>query len=201
MAITSGSIIQVLLDYVYPGAGTALNIFYWVYGGADKDEVDLLDELALWADGEWGELWDEIASDQATLNNVQANEVAEDGTLIRPLGASNIGRVGTEASNVLPAANSAYMQAYTDIPRVFGKKYVPGIAESTVDSGELNAAAIAQLIALTLQYVQPHVMGTGGTLFPGVLSSKTGGFEQFNETAIIDSLPAYQRRRKDGVGS
>lgn len=201
MAISSGDLLQVVMEYAFPGAGTALNIFYWVYAGVDKDEGDLLTDLQDWAFSQWGALWTTIASNEATIDKILVNEVSPTGLLIRQIGTAEVDAVGAIPGDVLPAANSAYIQGYTAVPRVFGKKYVPGIEKSQVDNGSFIAGALINIAALATQYLDRYDMPSGGTLFPGVLSSKTGGFEAFIGTVFLESLVAYQRRRKQGVGS
>ena len=201
MTVQTNDIIKTVVDYFYPGAGTALNIFYHKLFDAPQTDTDVLDALETFFDTEWGELWDEIASDQATLGNISAQIVSPTGVVLRDLGSRVINRVGTEVSQVMPAAVSGYMQAYTQTPQIRGSKYVPGIAETAVDNGQFNATATTNLVALLTQYLDNVLVTAGNNLVPGVLSDKVGDFVAFTDSGSINTIPAYQRRRKEGVGS
>lgn len=200
MTITTSDILKVVIDYVYPGAGTALNVFYYVYAGADEDDQDVVDAIVDWADNGWGNNWDNLASGAATLRAVTIQVVSGLGEILRDLGTTQINRPGQVTGEVLPAANSCYLQAYTDVPQVYGRKYAPGIGEEAVENGVFSAVAQANIALLLLEYLDTINVAVGNNLFPGVLSKREAGFKAFNNSGLFRTLPAYQRRRKEGVG-
>lgn len=200
MAISAGDILRVVLEYAFPGAGTALNVFHYIYSGGDVDETTVMDAIVEWAENEWGATWAGMASSTATLEGVRVEEVNVAGELLRDVGAELIGIVGTNGADVMPAAVSAYVQGYTNVPQVFGRKYVPGISEASIDNGTFTAGQLAQLALLLLDYIDEINVGTGQNLFPGVLSKRENAFKSFTNVGLFNNLPAYQRRRKSGVG-
>lgn len=201
MTVETNDILKIVLDYIYPGAGTALNIIHYVFSGTATDDTVVVDAIEDWVTNDWGDKWADLASDQALLNTMHVYEVSGTGETLRDLGSRDISLAGAVASQVLPAANSVYILGYTQVPGVRGCKYVPAIAEAVSDDGVFPPAVVANIILLLVEYLANINIGTGTNLFPGVVSSKAGGFRAFTDEGLVRGLPAYQRRRKDGVGS
>ena len=200
MTVTSGDIVKLVLEYVYPGAGTALNIFHYFYGGEDVDDSVVMDVVQDFFDNEWGTKWEDIAPSSASIDNVAGVIVDNAGVTIRDLGRRLINHQGNEGAEVSPAANSSYLQGNTIVPQVRGSKYIPALSELSTSNGLLNAAAVAQLLLLLGDYLQDLTVTPGNVLRPGVLSSMEGGFLGFETGGSFSDVPAYQRRRKQGVG-
>jgi len=200
MTVSEGDLLRATLRYTYPAAGIALNIFEWTYGGIDREDVDFLADFGEWAN-DWSGRWNDLAAVDSELDAMDVVAIDNTGQVIRDLGTFLLNVSGTEIGTVSPAAVSGYLLANTAIPQVRGSKYVPAMAESAIDGGEFDAAAIVDLVLLLATYVTPFVLDGGGTVFPGVLSSKTAAFELFTGLGGVETLPAYQRRRKEGVGT
>jgi len=200
MTVSEGDLLRATLRYTYPSAGLALNIFEFVYGGIDKDDEEVLDGIEAWA-LLWGAIWNELSPAVAELDAVDLVAIDSLGVVIRDLGTAVLGVVGTVPGEVSPAAVAGYVLANTDIPQVRASKYLPGMAEGVIEDGEFNVAAIADLVLILAHWITPYNFAGGGTIFSGVLSSKTTEFELLGDAGTVNSIPAYQRRRKRGVGS
>jgi len=200
MTVEAGDILKIVLEYVYPGAGTALNIFHYFYGGEAVEDTDIMDVIEAFFDVEWGGKWEDLAPSTAEIDNLQVVIVDNSGTTIRDLGFRLINHAGNIGADVTPAANSAYLQGNTIVPQVRGSKYVPALSENAITAGILNAGAVATLLLLLGDYLQDLVVTPGNVLRPGVLSSREGGFLGFETGGVFSDIPAYQRRRKVGVG-
>lgn len=107
------------------------------------------------------------------------------------------------AGDALPAGVAMLMTAYTDLNKVFGRKFVYGVTEANIEAGTLTSAALGFLADAAAQYLVSYSGGTMGVLdflIPGVWSSKAVGFIPFNGIAVVKDVLSYQRRRKKGVG-
>ena len=200
MTVENLDIIRTVMRYVVPGASAVLNVFTHRFQGTTATDSDVLDAVAAWALDEWGDTWANIASNLVNLSDVHCQVVDLDGTVVRDLGIAIVDRDGDVAADVLPAAVSAYIQLATGFPAVIGRKYVPGIDEGATTGGVLTAGAATQLALLLLDYLAPINPAGGGDMFPGVVSSKEAGFKSFISGGLFNVVPAYQRRRKQGVG-
>lgn len=201
MTVTEGDILRMVLEYTYPGAGVALNIFHWVYGGITRENIDILPDLGAWGAVNWGANWDGLAPDEAELQRMRTYRVSNLGVVLEEIGVFDLSIVGSNPGDVSAAAVAGYIQCYTETPRVFGKKYVPAIDDGLIVNGILTAGAINTLSLMATEMVTPFVLAGGGTIFGGVISKKTLDFELYDGSVLLEILPAYQRRRKEGVGS
>jgi hypothetical protein len=122
------------------------------------------------------------------------------GLVLRNIGGGIIAVNGDVIEDVTPAAVSGYLMGYTAVPKARGSKYVPGIAETQINEGEFTAPALVKLATLLAIYLADVSLGSGASLEMGVLSKALGAFVSFTGSGLVESLPAYQRRRKQGVG-
>lgn len=200
MTITNGDIIRMTLNYIAPGAGTMMNVFHYGYVGGDIEDDAALDSLETWITDDWGASWADMASSNAELDFASFETVNVAGEVLRNLGVRAINLAGNLAFEVLPAAVSVYIQGNTAFAGVRGSKYVPGLAESLSDDGVLTATGLAQAAFLLLDYLSTVNAGAGNNFFPVVRSIKEAGFPRLVTAGAIALIPAYQRRRKLGVG-
>lgn len=196
-----GEIIRTAVRYTAPGASEMLNIFHHVVADAATTDALVLEAIELWINADWGPDWADQAADQAELTDIQVDVVNNDGTVARSVGVALIGLAGTQGSSVLPAAASAYILLKTILPKIRGIKYIPAWSEDAQNDGEWDALALVNMAQLLLHYAAPIPVTGGASLTSGVLSTSLTAFQPFIGTGQIESLPAYQRRRKRGVGS
>lgn len=201
MNLPVNSLIKLTLSYVYANASVANNVFIWSLGNLATEDVDVVDAIELWVTAFWGPAWQGIASSAAELVNGAVDVMNPDGTVAANLGIFPINLVGSDGAPVTSAAVSGYLLAQTELPKARGSKYLPGVSEGAIGNGEFTPAAIADLSAALLAYLANIQVVGAGKLFPGILSRTLGAFVPFNATGSVESIPAYQRRRKPYVGS
>ena len=196
-----GEIFRATFNYVVPNSSAAQNVFHWVLQTAPIEDFKIFDSIASWGENDWGDPWAEIASDLSSLESIKVDVVNVDGTIVRAVGLALIGLDGTGAGGSVSAAVSAYMLLKTIRPKVRGSKYVAGVADARVDSGELDAPAIAQMAFLLIEYGSDILIEGAAVIVPGVPSRSLVEFVEFLDTGLLETIPAYQRRRKPNVGS
>lgn len=195
-----GEIVRVALHYQQAGAGDMMNVFHFRIAGNAPSDTDLLDDIVDWALSGWGTAWKNVAVTGCELEYVDCDIVMPDGTVVRNIGSDLLNVVGIVGGDLLPAAVSARLQAYTTVPKARGSKYVPGIGEPQQAGGDWSVGALANLAVLLGIYLSPHVGASSVILEPGLISRTLVQFLPFLVTGLIDTQPAYQRRRKAGVG-
>jgi hypothetical protein len=167
----------------------------------DTSDATLLEDLNDWVDNTWAFLWDQLADADMLLYLLEVDVLTTGGLVERNIGEEIHADAGGVAGDVMPAAVSAFMQMDTERAKSFGRKYLPGISEALIQEGILMPAPLAVVLLLLIELTADIPIGIAGLLVPGVLSRVTTGFLEFTGSGYATDVPAYQRRRKPGVGS
>ena len=93
------------------------------------------------------------------------------------------------------------MMARTGIPRVQGRKRLPGIVESAQFDGLFANALLNALAQAALVYILGLTGWPEISYFPGVPSSKTASWQRFEGTGTVTNIPGTQVTRKPGRGA
>lgn len=106
-------------------------------------------------------------------------------------------------SDPLPSGVAALVTAYTPVSKVIGKKYFPGLSENGQTAGLWVGSVLAAMLQSGLAWIAPFNLdpSSEGRFYPGVWSLKQALFVAFAPALSTRDIPAYQRRRKQGVGS
>lgn len=195
-------IVRATISYLIQNGSVAQNVLHWILTNEDVADGTVLDAIAGWITTDFGAEWADMGSDECTMTEVEADIVQIGGTVDRNIGTETLDIDGELPSSVLPAANALYLQANCLPAGVFGRKYIPGLQEAGVAAGLWVGSTLTDGAAMLADYMDTIVVPViGGILVPGVPSSKTSAFEPFTGVGFLDTVPAYQRRRKPGVGS
>lgn len=197
---TAGEILRVALHYTMPEAGDCMNVFHFVLDGSVGTDAETDTAATNWIEDVWGARWALLACEDALLSHAEFDIINDDGTVARNIGAAILNIAGTVGGELLPAAAAAYIMAYTAIPKARGSKYIPGIAEADSVAGALSVGALADIALLLGIFLTTYIDPTGVRFVPGLLSKTLVRFVPFIASGLIDTLVAYQRRRKVGVG-
>lgn len=198
-----GEILRMAVYYGAANSSVPQNVFVFELQGADVPDATVLTSMSLWIEEEWHPDWSDIASNEVTIDAITLDILNPDGTVERNIGSDAFtGLAGDVISDNDSAAVAAYMQADTAIPKTRGRKYVPGIADTRIENGLINAVTLAQMVVLAATYVtERDLVGGTAQLVPGVLSRTLAQFVPFLQAISVTDVPAYQRRRKPNVGS
>lgn len=197
----TNAVVRVNIHYTLPNASDIMNVFHFRLLGGSMDNSLLASALEGWVESIWGDVWKALAVGACQLDRWEADVVNLDGTVAETIGSGSINLDGTVTGDALPAGNAAYMLAYTAVPKARGSKYIPGLGDNNVADGVLNAGGLVALANALLVFLADVSLGGGLSLTPGVLSKALGVFLAFQNSGLVDDRPAYQRRRKRGVGA
>jgi len=103
----------------------------------------------------------------------------------------------------LPSGVAALIEAYTDTSRVQGKKYFVGLSETGQTAGLWVVGVLSAMLQSAVEWSTSFagIVDPTGRWYPGVWSLKKGDFRVFVAHVSTKDVPAYQRRRKAGVGA
>ncbi len=202
MAISTGDILRLVVSMIWADGNIMQNVYAAQITGAGGPwpDGDVLDDLEDWADQMYAEILTQISS------FVDGNEVF--GYVWDPVGldwdlfgSEPWSWLPTNAGSELPRGVAAFMKAPTSDPDVQGRKYIGGATEGELVTGLWSAGFVAQLVLYGADWILPFIGTlTTATITPGVWSVKNSSFHNFDTEVNISTIPAYQRRRKRGVG-
>ncbi|MCK5319753.1 MAG: hypothetical protein KAJ55_17710 [Anaerolineales bacterium] len=203
MTIPVGTILKVVASLLYPAdAGINQNVFNALIDGAGGPfaDSDIVDDAVAWGQNMYLNL-DGLASELIQGSQVQVYKWDTVGLDWDEVGAAVMGWTPTNTSDYLPRGVAALVMARTTNPDVLGKKYIPGLCETGSANGLWNSPVVTALLALAADWVTGFTGGTSGASWnPGVWSPTHETLYDMSEVIIANVIPAYQRRRKRGVG-
>ena len=107
---------------------------------------------------------------------------------------------GLKVDDPVPDGVAALSIGRTGVSRVVGKKFWPIATEGDLIGGTWIAGYLTLIDNANAKWIAPFTGASGVTWDPGVFSRVAALFRPFTEAAS-SAVPAYQRRRKRGVGS
>lgn len=201
MTILQDELIRVVISYSAPHASIAQNVFLYQLTGANAQEDTLMTDVKDFFEAELLDHWASMASENASAFLIEFDIITLFGLVDRNLGEFDLDVPGTSVSEVASAAVSAYNQVTTERTRSVIKKYWPFIAEVIITDGGLSAAGVAAMAFILLDMLDGIPVTGGGHLEPGIRSTVDDTWYPIIQAGYVTDVPAYQRRRKPGVGS
>jgi hypothetical protein len=181
-------------------AVVAVNVFYVKCDFVEGQPVDdVLDACETWIVGLYTAIIAQIR-DTVTMGDLT---VYEYDTILDQW--DNIGSraptvVFTNATEMLPHGVAALVRAYTEEARTVGRKYLPAFCEDRQEDGAWIGATITALTAFGVAWSTSEIVHTSNELLPAVFSTKWKTVRLLSGTEVVLTDPAYQRRRRPGVG-
>ena len=202
MSITSGDILRVVASFLWTDGNVNQNVFNCVPtgGGSPWDDQDVVDDMEEWLDDMYANIFtdmsDDISGNEVIVYKYDAldddwDEVGSQAWTLAP----------SQAAEQLPRGVAALVRLWTSDPDVQGKKYIPALTENAITDGLIVSTIITKLLAFAADWYLPFVGSTSGATFtPGVWSVVGTVFKAAVDHVATSTIPAYQRRRKRGVG-
>ena len=201
MAISSGTVLRVVAQMLFPDSSVMQNVFNVVVTDlvTSDAEEDVVTDCITWVEAMFTELVAYIDSgvdaDEVFVYEYDAidddwDEVGSD------IWTDAFAAVG----GMSPHGVACLVIGRTIDPDVQGKKYIGGIQETSIAGSALAGLLITALTNFGVEWFTPFVGAeTGGTFGP-VIWSPTGTVPKVMTGASVNGISAYQRRRKPGVG-
>jgi hypothetical protein len=183
-----------------PDGVIAMNIFYFeaVFQDDQADEA-VISNLEVWVEALYDNVKDEL-SDQVSLGEFVAYTF---NTLLDRwdnfgTGTPTLG--GTETTSMLPHGVAGLVRAYSTNPRSIARKYIPGFGEIEQADGTWLAGALTAMAGFGHAWSTERTISANNDLVPAVFDTTLKIVHQLNGTEVVLAEPAYQRRRRPGVG-
>lgn len=202
MSITDGTILRMVVTILWTDGNIMQNIFNAVVtgGGAPWDPADIVEDAISWAEDMYYNLT-ALTSNECDGSQVQVYEYDAIDDDWDEVGSGAFFWNPAYGEHELPRGVAALINLKTTDPDVSGKKYVGGLTEGSSDAGLWGTTTIAALASFAVDWYADFVgTDSGATWTPGIWSVVDTVFRAAISHVVIPLIPAYQRRRKRGVG-
>ncbi len=202
MTVAVGDVLRVVAKLIWDDAEIAMNVYDLLVdgGGGPFDDGDLVLDVLDWVEAMYAE-WVATMSDELNGSEVAVYKYDTVGLDFDEVGTESWTFTPTNVVDQLPRGVACLLNLRSDDPDVLGKKYIPGITENGAQDGLWTAGLITVAAAYVVELITPPVGAlTGATFETGVWSVKNSLHVPLTGTVTIPTTPAYQRRRKRGVG-
>jgi len=202
MSITVGDILRVVAVASWIDGNLNMNVFNAVISGTGGPFIDaeIVSDALTWVVAMYGNLT------TACNENLDGSQVQ---VYVYDAVDDDWDEVGTVAwtwtpiasDDQLPRGVAGLINAKTLDPDVSGRKFIGGIGEANATDGLWTAGIISLMDDFADDWVTAFVGGTSGASWVPAVWSPTGtNAHALSGTTLIGTVPAYQRRRKRGVG-
>ena len=196
MALLNGEVARVTASFLYKGSDVIQNTWHLVkVSGANANS-----DIALAAREHMTVIYNamqSIISEEMTYDYVDV--------FLLPT-AEALGQfawitltVGGATGDVTAPGVSLLSLARTGISRRVGKKYFGAMSESAITDGVWTGAAVTAVAAAALLAYQTFTASNSVAL-RAIVWDRVNAVARDAETLVVDNIPAYQRRRRQGVG-
>lgn len=198
MSVKINDVLKITVQGATTLTATFQNVYHCIWTAPDDaDEPDVIAAV-----GEWCEDWLADLTDLLTTTTHFDQVMIYNETQDQPVGTyAPVIAAGTVATDPLPSGVAFLVSLYTGFKRTIGKKFIAGFPEAATTLGEWGPATLGAVAVLATYWIGPQNPSVGysftmctfkKTLLLKVAHAISGG--------IVRATPAYQRRRKIGVG-
>jgi hypothetical protein len=185
---TDGNIIQNVYNAVVTG------------GGSPWDDNDIVEDALSWAEDLYFNITSGVA-DTIDGSQVQVYEYDAVDDDWDEVGSTAFVWNPTGATDELPRGVATLINLKTTDPDISGKKYLGAPVEGNLTAGLWIPAWLTLVLSFAVDWYAGFVgTDSGADWQPGVWSVAETVFKSAIPQVIIPTIPAYQRRRKRGVG-
>lgn len=195
MTVFANDVIRITHNMNLIGSGVISNVYHFKnMSGLTLSSNEVLADVEDWLTGLVSEL-DDFMVAPLYFVDYKVYNVTKD----TPVGSgASPGVNGTVSTDELPSGVAALITLDTGVKKTIGKKFYGGCAEAQTLDGNWTAAMMLILESLMDYLYDTQTLNTHEWL-PGSWNNILNTFAPFI-SAIVRSIPAYQRRRKAGVG-
>lgn len=194
MAVAPLDVIQTIVEMTLFGS-KVLNVFHLMCIGGGSDP-DVMEDIAVDLDDKY-----------ALLQPYLINDLSFDGFVFKNITQNyNMGEapfitltVGAQSAEPLPPGTAALITLRTPVPKTRGRKFIPGIGIGSMSGGLLTGSLLTEAENFAASMIGGFIGDVNGLVFDYGVTNAVLDFVEFTE-AVVSNVPAYQRRRKQGVG-
>ena len=198
MGAVQNDVVTIAVRAEFRGTEDVINVF-----DLKKTDAVAADDASILSDLEdWVNLVFSLIAAAQTIQTLYRELTAYNRTTSQVIGATTIvtPSAGSIVGDDLPPGNASLLAFPTVSGRTVGRKYLGGLAVSTLDAdGAFTAASVAAFVTIANTIRAPYA-GTTSAWQYGIVRRLDGQF--FAPTgSVVGDVVSYQRRRRTGRGS
>lgn len=174
-----------------------VNVYHAIVDVLPTNDAELADDLIVAVDDAHGIVasgqTDDLVYDVINVHNVTQDYLMAE----EPFPST---AAGLSAQDPIPSGAAGLVTFPTIIPKTRGRKFIAGLVESYTTDGYFNGTALGVLDLYGDSLIGTQVGGNASEFRFGVVMVPSGIFRAY-VSYQTSNIPAYQRRRKVGVGS
>lgn len=203
MPVYDGQVLKVVVTVTAPQTVIMQNVYYWLVGdvsGEGIPDADILVRL----DSKLTAMYGVIDSDMTNLATVVDATVqvvqwdVDHWEVFQDVGIVDISLPGGSPTDMTVHGAAGLVTAQTPAPKTRARKFLGCISEGLTTDGLWVPAFVLDLASFAAQWLDDVVWDELYSLSPVVAA--LGGLVRALISATTSDVPAYQRRRKPGVG-
>jgi len=205
MAISDGQVLKAVVEMVLEDGTISQNVYHFICNFlTDQDASDILDAIEQYVEDIYGSIAAYL-NDGMTFNPILVDKIDWNATeglweVEGYVGARTPTVTITNTDDPLPNQMAGVLVANTLRPKSRGRKFFPGLVETSALQGDLIAAALTAFTTALNHYLADETVTSSNVLSPGVPREDAGTFLEFT-VGVVNSILGTQRRRKPGVGA
>lgn len=201
MTITDGQILKIAQEINMPDSVIAINIFYL---NADFVAPQTDDDVVLACESYIEGLFANVSGQVTDLIDLGDMAVYVYNSVLDQwdnIGSETPAVTFTNATDMLPHGVCGMVRAYSVNTRSIARKYLAGFCEDQQENGTWLAAAITAMANFGNSWTTRETISVDNDLEPAVFSQALRTGYRLTGVEVVLSEPAYQRRRRPGVGT
>jgi hypothetical protein len=195
--VSDGDLLRVSAQTEFTGKGAVDNVYVFRWTGViPAADADVMLHVGEYMEVVYSEL-DGSMTDQQVFTAISCYNITQD----RPMPTIAWPTLEAGALAFDPTATGVAMFAYfrTGQPRTIARKFLGVFTKNELQGADWTAGIIVGVLAGLVELLEPHLsLSDNGVLTYGVID-KGGVFRQVIDVTV-DTIPAYQRRRRQGRG-
>lgn len=188
-------VIRVIADMTLLGQ-SILNVYHMVSASSVPDD-EVIQDAQVGLDDLYQLVNAEI-DNQLSYNSIRVFNVTDN----QDLGIHDWPTLvaGAADAQCLPLGVAALLTLPTSVPKVRGRKFFCGFSEGAQADGVWGSGVVDSLNDIGAFMLTPMLGDASGEFWRFGVPTSIGGFQLF-ASSLVGNIPAYQRRRKQGVGA
>lgn len=207
MPVSDGDVLKVVVFINGPDSVIMNNVYHYRLDDPNPDnptDAQIITAIDAEMDGiytKWDdEMSDEYNVDKLSVDRVEWNAVDSIWETVEHIGESLLDHDGLGISDPVPHGVACNITFNTADPRRQGRKFFPGASEDGMDGSNITGAVQTVLAAMGADVLSDLPVGGGAAELTTGIATNLGTFLPFI-IAVVNTIAAYQRRRKPGVGT